>query len=175
MAQLAQDRTATSDTYTLSLSRPFGERWQWSMDASALSLGATPASGGVEATPASGTDLVFSTQTMGYGLLRPGDVWSLGLQYQTGQASDTMSLGLYTQLPVGEAWRLSPRIRFDQRRFHEDGSTQLLYAPGLRAEMRWRQLWLDIEGGAEIGQRTLGSSSADTTRYYFSLGYRYDL
>jgi hypothetical protein len=173
--QLAQDRTAESDTYTLSLSRPFGERWQWSMDVSGISLSATPASGGVEATPSSGTDLLFSTQTMGYGLLRPGDVWSLGLQYQTGEATDTMSLGLYTQLPVGQAWRLSPRIRFDRRDFHADGSTQLLYAPGIRAEMRWRRLWLDVEGGAEIGQRTLGDSSADTTRYYFSLGYRYDL
>jgi hypothetical protein len=175
VAQLAQDRTAESDTYTLSLSRPFGERWQWSADVSGISLSATPASGGVEATPASGTDLVVSTQTMGYGLFSQGDVWSLGLQYQTGEATDTASLGLSTQLPLGEAWRLTPRIRVDQRQFHDDGSTQLLYSPGLRAEMRWRRLWLDIEGGVEIGQRTLGDSSADTTRYYFSLGYRYDL
>ncbi len=173
--QLARDRTAESDMYTMSLSRPFGEKWQWSMDVSGVSISATPASGGVEATPDSGTDLIFSTQTMAYGLFGRGDVSSLGLQYQTGDATDTMSLGLYTQLPLGEAWRLSPRIRVDQRQYHSDGSTQLLYAPGLRAEMRWRQLWLEFEGGAEIGQRTLGDSSADTTRYYFSLGYRYDL
>jgi hypothetical protein len=56
-----------------------------------------------------------------------------------------------------------------------DGSKQLLYAPGIRTEMRWQRLWLELEGGAEIGQRTLGDSSADATRYYFSLGYRYDL
>jgi len=173
--QLARDRTADSDTYTLSLSRPFGEKWQWSMDVSGVSIGATPASGGVDATPASGTDLIVSTQTMAYGLFGRGDVSSLGLQYQTGDATDTMSLGLYTQLPLGEAWRLSPRIRIDEREFHADGSTQWLYAPGLRAEMRWRKFWLEFEGGAEIGQRTLGDSSADTTRYYFSLGYRYDL
>ncbi len=173
--QLARDRTAESDTYTLSLSRPFGEKWQWSMDMSGVSISETPASGGVDATPDSGTDLIFSTQTMAYGLFGRGDVSSLGLQYQTGDATDTMSLGLYTQLPLGEAWRVSPRIRIDQRQFHGDGSTQLLYAPGLRAEMRWRRFWLELEGGAEIGQRTLGDSSADTTRYYFSLGYRYDL
>ena len=173
--QFAQDRTAESDTYTLSLSRPFGERWQWSMDVSGMSMSATPASGGVDATPASGTDLLFSTQALGYGLFGRGDVSSLGFQYQTGDSTDTISLGLYTQIPLGEAWRLTPRIRVDQRTFHDDGSTQLLYAPGLRAEMRWQRLWLEIEGGAEIGQRTLGDSSADTTRYYFSLGYRYDL
>jgi hypothetical protein len=173
--QLAQDRTAESDAYTLSLSRPFGEKWQWSMDLSSLSISGTRASGGVEATPDSGTDYVVSTQGLGYGLFGRGDVSSLGLQYQTGQSTDTISLGLYTQLPVGQLWRVSPRIRFDHRQFHTDGSTQLLYSPGLRGEMRWQRLWLELEGGAEIGQRSLGDSSADTTRYYFSLGYRYDL
>jgi hypothetical protein len=172
--QLARDRTAESDTYTMSLSRPFGERWQWSMDVSGVSMSATTASGGVEATPASGTDLIFSTQTLAYGLFGRGDVSSLGLQYQTGNTIDTISLGLYSQLPLGEAWRLTPRIRVDQRQYHNDGSTQLLYAPGLMAQLRWQRLWLEFEGGAEIGKRTLGSSSADTTRYYFSLGYRYE-
>ncbi len=173
--QLAQDRTAESDTYTLSLQRAFGDRWQWSADASGIRLSGTPASGGVEATANSGTDLVFTTQAIGYGLFRSGDVSSLGLQYQTGEATDTLSLGVYAQLPIGQLWRLTPRLRFDQREFHADGSTQVLYAPGLRAELRWRRLWLELEGGAELGQRSLADSSADTTRYYFSLGYRYDL
>jgi hypothetical protein len=175
LEQLALDRSAVSDTYTLSLSRPFGERWQWSADLTGLSIGATPASGGVEATPASGTDLIASTQLLAYGLFGRGDVSSLGLQYQAGDATDTISLGLYTQQPIGDAWRLSPRLRFDQRTFHADGSTQLLYAPGLRAEMRWRRVWIEFEGGAEFGQRSLGDTNTDTTRYYFSLGYRYDL
>ena len=173
--QFARDRSATSDTYTMSLSRPFGERWQWSMDVSGMSISATPGSGGVEATLPSGTDLIVSTQALAYGLFDRGDVSSLGLQYQTGDATDTISLGLYTQQPLGQAWRISPRFRFDQRKFHADGSQQTLYSPGLRTELHWQRLWIDFEGGAEIGQRTLGDSSADTTRYYFSLGYRYDL
>ena len=173
--QMAMDRSAQSDTYTLSLSRPFGERWQWSMDLSGISISATPASGGVEGTLASGTDTIISTQALAYGLFDRGDVSSLGMQYQTGNASDTISIGLYTQQPIGQAWRISPRLRFDQRKFHADGSKQLLYAPGIRTEMHWQRLWLELEGGAEIGQRTLGDSSADATRYYFSLGYRYDL
>ena len=173
--QLALDRSAESDTYTLSLSRPFGERWQWSMDLSGISISATPASGGVEATLASGTDTIVSTQALAYGLFDRGDVSSLGLQYQTGNASDMISIGLYTQQPIGQAWRISPRLRFDQRKFHADGSKQMLYAPGIRTEMHWQRLWLELEGGAEIGTRTIGDSSADATRYYFSLGYRYDL
>jgi hypothetical protein len=172
--QLARDRTAESDTYTVSLARPFGERWQWSMDLSGVSLSSTPASGGVEATPDTGTDLIASMQTLGYGLFGRGDVSSLGLQYQTGDAIDTVSLGIAVQLPVGQVWRISPRLRLDQRQYHSDGSEQVLYSPGLRTEARWRHLSLEFEGGAELGQRSFGEASEDTTRYYFSLGYRYD-
>lgn len=172
--QLARDRTAESDVYTLSLSRPVGERWQWSMDLTSTSLGATPASGGVAETPASGTDLAVSTQALGYGLFGRGDVSSLGLQYQTGDMTDAISLGLNTQFPVGQVWRLGPRLRIDQREFHADGSDQLLYAPSLRTELCWQHLSVEFEGGAEFGQRSLGSASEDTTRYYLSLGYRYD-
>lgn len=172
--QLARDRTAASDVYTLSVSRPFGEHWQWSLDVSSMSLGATPASGGVSETPDSGTDLIVSTQALGYGLWGRGDVTSLGLQYQAGDTTDTASLGLNAQFPLGQLWRLGPRLRVDQREFHTDGSTQWLYAPGLRTEVRWEHFSVEFEGGAEFAQRSLGPASEDSTRYYFSLGYRYD-
>jgi hypothetical protein len=172
--QLARDRTAESDVYTLSISRPFGERWNWSLDLSSLSVTGTPASGGVEATADSGTDIVVSTQTIGYGLFGRGDVSSIGLLYQSGEQSDAMSLGLNTQFPVGRSWRLGPRLRVDQRQFHTDGSEQLLYAPGLRVDLRWQRMSLEFEGGAEFAARQIGNAAQDTTRYYLSLGYRYD-
>ena len=172
--QLARDRTAESDLYTLSLSRPFGQRWQWSMDLSSMSLGGTPESGGVPETLDAGTDFTVSTQALGYGLFGRGDVTLFGFQYQTGDATDTISLGVNSQVPVGRLWRIGPRLRVDRREFHQDGSEQVLYAPGLRTELRWQRLSLEFEGGAEFGQRTLGVTSEDATRYYLSLGYRYD-
>lgn len=172
--QLARDRTATSDVYTLSLSRPLGERWQWTLDLTGMSLDGTPESGGVAATEPGGTDLIVSTQALGYGLFGRGDVSSLGLQFQDGDATSAYSLGLNAQFPVGRAWRIGPRLRVDQREFHLDGSDQLLYAPSLRTELRGRHMSLEFEGGAEFGSRSLGGASEDTTRYYLSLGYRYD-
>jgi hypothetical protein len=172
--QLARDRTAQSDVYTLSLSRPLGDRWQWMVDVTDMTLGGTPESGGVAATPGSGNDLFVSTQVLGYGLVRDGDVSSLGLQFQHGDAMSAMSLGLNTQFPLGNAWRVGPRLRVDQREFHVDGSQQWLYAPSLRTELRGKRVSLEFEGGAEFGKRSLDDASEDTTRYYLSLGYRYD-
>ena len=172
--QLARDRTATSDVYTLSLSRPLGERWQWTLDLTGMTLDGTPESGGVEATEPSGTDLIVSTQALGYGLFGRGDVSSLGLQFQDGDTASAYSLGLNAQFPVGRAWRIGPRLRVDQRQFHLDGSDQLLYAPSLRSELRGRHVSLEFEGGVEFGSRSLDGASEDSTRYYLSLGYRYD-
>ncbi len=172
--QLALDRTSESRMYSVGVSRPFGERWQWSLDASTMTLGSTRESGGVAATPSSGTDTAVSTQAMGYGLFGRGDVTSLGLQYQTGESAQMLSLGVGTQLPIGERWRVGPRLRLDQRKLESDRSTSLVYSPALRAEMRGKHLTFEVEGGAEIGSRDIGTSSEDASRYYFSLGYRYD-
>ncbi len=172
--QLALDRTAESQMYSAGVSRPFGERWQWSLDASTMTLGSTRESGGVPATPSSGTDTAISTQALGYGLFGRGDVTSLGLQYQTGENAQMLSLGVGTQLPIGERWRVGPRLRLDQRKLDVDRSTSLTYSPALRAEMRGKHLTFEVEGGAEIGSRDMGTISEDATRYYFSLGYRYD-
>lgn len=174
LEQLAVDRTGQSDVYTLSLSRPFGERWQWNLDLTSMSLGATPESGGVAATPGTGPDLLISTQALGYGLFGRGDVSSLGLQVQDGESTSTVSVGLNAQFPLGSAWRVGPRLRVDQREFHTDGSTQRLYSPGLRTEFRLNRLSFEFDGGAEFGERSLGRATEDSTRYYLSLGYRYD-
>ena len=97
--QLARDRTAESDTYTLSLSRPLGERWHWSTDVASMTIGSTPASGGVPATAATGTDLSVATQLLGFGLFGHGDVSTLGFQYQDGATQQTMSLGRQLAIP----------------------------------------------------------------------------
>ncbi|HEX7374526.1 MAG TPA: tetratricopeptide repeat protein [Steroidobacteraceae bacterium] len=172
--QLARDRTAESDTITLSASRPLGEHWQWSTDVAAMQLGGTPASGGVAATQDGGTDVAVATQLLGFGLFGRGDVSTFGVQYQTSDTLQTLSLGLGTQFPIGERWRLQPRLRIDQRRFDADHSTQTTYVPTVRTELRVKRFTMELEGGAEIGSRDFGQTTEDTTRYYFSLGYRYD-
>lgn len=172
--QLALDRTAESRTYSAGISRLFGERWQWSLDAASMKFGSTPASGGVPATIEPGADTAVSTQLLGHGLFGRGDVTSLGLQYQTGESQKMLSLGLAAQVPVAEIWRIGPRLRIDQRKLTSDGSTSTTYAPSLRAELRARRLTLELEGGAELGSRDFGTSTEDSSRYYFSMGYRYD-
>ena len=52
LRDLAEDRTGTSEVYSLGLSRPLFQRFQASADISMMQLSGTPESGGVAATPA---------------------------------------------------------------------------------------------------------------------------
>lgn len=170
--QLARDRTASAKLYSLSLARPFGARWEWTVDFSSFNTAGTPASGGVEEVPDSGTDNAVSIQGLASGLFGGNDLSGIVLRHQTGETLDVDSLGILTRFPVWQNWRLGPRIRIDRRRLHDDGSTEMLYVPTLRLELQRSRVLFECELGAEMGRRTLATASEDTTRYYFSLGYR---
>jgi hypothetical protein len=170
LRRLARDRSAASSLYDISVARPFGERWQWSLDLAAFSLGATPASGGVPATAASGTETAVTLQGMAFGLLGGSDLSALSLRHQHGRMQDVDSLGVATRLPVAGRMRIGPSVRVDRRQL--DDSRQWQYVPGLRWELTGARYIIDLEGGAELGHRRFDGGREDSSRYYFSLGYR---
>jgi len=170
--QLALDRTADSKLYSLSIARPVGERWQWTIDYSSFNTAGTPASGGVDEVPDSGTDNAVSLEGIASSLFGGNDLSAIILRHQTGASVDIDSLGLSTRFPLWHSWRFGPRLRVDQRRIHDDGSRQMLYVPTLRLDLQRTRALFECELGAEIGRRTLGEAQENTTRYYFSLGYR---
>ena len=172
LEQLALDRTAESRLYSLSLARPVGERWQWTLDYSSITTTGTPASGGVDEVPDAGTDDAVSLQGIVSSLFGGNDLSAIVLRHQTGATVDTDSLGLSTRFPLGQSWRLGPRLRVDQRRRHDDGSHELIYAPTMRLDLQRARALFECELGAERGRRALDQSQENTTRYYFSLGYR---
>lgn len=156
----------------MSLGRAVGEHWQWSLDYSAISTGETPSSGGVDAVPATGTDNAVTLQGIAAGLFGGTDFSTLALRHQTGTSLDIDSIGIATRLPLGRLLRIGPRLRVDRRNILTDGSREMLYAPSLRLDLQHRRALLECELGAELGRRALEGARSNTTRYYFSLGYR---
>jgi tetratricopeptide (TPR) repeat protein len=170
--QLALDRTADAKLYSLSLSRPFGERWQWSLDYSSFQIGGTPASGGVDGLPDGGTDNGIALEGIASSLFGGNDLTVIVLRHQTGANVDIDSVGVTSRFPLWGMWRIGPGVRVDERRTHSDGSTEMLYVPTLRIDLLRGRFLVECELGAELGRRALDQSREDTTRYYLSLGYR---
>lgn len=169
--QMARDRTALSDLFSLSLSRPLGERFQVDLEAYSSQLGETVASGGVAATPASGLEHTYQLQMSAHNLAHANDLWVLSLRHQDGSTTiDSVSLA--TRLPVGGAWRLGPRLRVDRREASLDGTTETLYVPTLRLDYQRGRAWFECEAAAELGDRQRLTDAETSHRYYFGLGYR---
>jgi hypothetical protein len=172
LEEIAADRSAQMRQVSLGASRPWGDRVQVFLDVSSLQVGATAASGGVEAIPAQGSDLSLGGELLVSSLFLAGDVQSFALRVQQGGFADVLSLGLGSRWPVGGPWRLMVRARVDQRRLAIDGSTQWLYLPSLRLDRATRNSTLEIEVGTELVRRDVGAAAQRADRLFFSLGYR---
>jgi hypothetical protein len=170
--QLAEDRTATTDAYSLSLSRPLSERFHLSLDTFASKAAATPASGGVPATPETGFDRSVQIQLSGASLWRSSDLWVLYGRIRRSDTESSDSFGVATRLPLAGAWRIGPRLRVDRRESLIDAARETLYIPALRIDFQRGGTWFEFEGGAEFGRRDLPADEESSTRTFFGVGYR---
>ncbi|MDH4259597.1 MAG: tetratricopeptide repeat protein [Gammaproteobacteria bacterium] len=169
---LAEDRTADVDTVSIGVSRPMGTRYQWIADVGATRMSEMPASGGIEAIPATGTELSFGAQLIANSLLRSGDVSILGLRMSDGDLARTTSLSLSSRFPIRGRLRAGPRLRFDYREFSADGTTQWLASPAVRIDWHSERTTIEFEAGGEWMSRELPIDQEKSSRYWFSLGYR---
>jgi tetratricopeptide (TPR) repeat protein len=183
--QLARDRTSLSTLYSVTLSRPLGERYQVSVDIYSTSTGATPASGNVPALAASGTDRAVQLQLFGTSLFRRSDLHVLSIRYDKNQLETIESVGISSRLPIFGEWRIGPRLRVDRINFASEGSRETAFSPSLRLERLGAHLLLEFEAGSGISSRDIPQTfqnqqgaviPPDTQKiqsYYISLGYRW--
>ena len=186
---LARDRSAASNTLTLGLQRPVGERLQWGNDISMTRLGATPASGGVTAVAGSGTALAYTSQLIGGGWLVDGDIDSVGLSYATRSGTRSTSVFATARYPVTDTIRVGPRLQISYTRGSDPvtgTSAGWSASPGLLAEWRLPHGLVHLEAGYERAvynaslapgvpldpnAPTPGTLNQQTRRFWFSLGY----
>jgi hypothetical protein len=189
---LAEDRTPTSAYVSLGGTHRLTQRWQLGIDVSGSRLSSTPASGGVLGTPSTGWELSVSPQLIATGLLKAGDIATIGFRYFDGATTTTYSLLLNERLPITAKLRLAPRLRVDWR--ERAGSDEFTPPPGtvidpffrpdpirngqltvrsyLGAEYRLWKLTFDADCGVEWTDDSFaGEASLDHSLWF---GLRYD-
>ena len=178
--QLARDRTAQTSNYSLTAARPIGERFQFTALVVAYETGATPASGGVPAQPATGLLLNYQAQLYASNLWSSGDFNVATLTHGNTEIGRVDSINLTSRFPVGGAWRLAPRFTLERLSELSDGSTQTSYIPSALLDYQRGNTLVQLEVGGELGNREAFLQLQDgqivqtqkTTRYYVSLSYR---
>ena len=172
--QLARDRTANSQTTAVGGSLPLNKLFQLSADITFFHIGETEASGGVPATPDTGTDYYLTTQLIGSSLLMKNDTNVFGVRYYKTDPSDTISFIANSRFPITRNWRVNPRLQYDIRQL-KDGQSRKLLRALFRTNYRFRsnvrfdfEIGYDTNSGENVSQ-LLGDSSL-----FFTLGYRWD-
>ena len=171
--QNARDTTAPSSSYSLTVARPLGPRYQFSATVTAQQLGSTPGVGtSVPATDATGLQSAFQAQLYGSNIWKEGDFSVYSVLYTNAQPSKTYSLSVTERVPLGAAWRVGPRLTVAHQELKSDGSTLLDVFPSVLIDWQRGRSLLQIEGGGEIGKRDSALQTQDTKRYYLSVSYR---
>jgi len=169
---LAVDRTAQSDTLSLGVSRPIGDRLQWNLDLSGTQVSGMPASGGVPEIPSSGTQLSLGTQLIATSLLRSGDMSVLGLRRYQNDRTTANTIFVSSRFPLWYGFRIGPRLRLDQREYASDGSSLWMLGPSLRLDWHRKRTTVEFEAGSEFASRERPTEDEKTERFWVSLGYR---
>jgi hypothetical protein len=178
--QLARDRTPITSNYSFTATKPLGQRFQVTTIVSATQTGATPASGGVDAVPASGMLLTYQGQVYGSNLWRNGDFNVLTVTHGNTIIGTIDSVSANSRFPIGGAWRLGPRFTVDRLNSVTDGSQNTTYIPSLLLDYQRDRKLFQLEFGGQLGKREAflqlqnGAfvQTQNTTRYYVSVSYR---
>ncbi len=173
--QLAQDRSADVQTYSLGVSQELFERFQINLDITMTEFGSTPASGGVPELTALGTQLYYSANFIGYSLFKEGDSSILGLRFIDSDTSSTTTLSFNNRYPISNAFRVNPRFILSSRESTVNDFNRWLARPSVRFLYRLgRHYQLDFEVGGEWSRTDSAGRSSDTSSTFLYFGYRAD-
>ncbi|MGE0623715.1 MAG: hypothetical protein AB7I04_04595 [Pseudomonadales bacterium] len=172
LEQIADDRTATSNTLRLGWNQRLGDSWTLSADVVATDFSSTEASADVLGLDAQKT-LYSSMQIRSTDIFGRGSYSGLMLRLADSETSDTTSLYWDNRLRFGERWFLYPRFRVDHRNFVRTDDEQWTLRPSLRLDYRFsRIIRFELESGYEWSTRDFADRSVDITGVFLRAGYR---
>ena len=173
LRRLAEDRTLDSSLATLGVSQTLTNNLQVAGDVSWSKIDSAPASGGVEAMESTGDEFYYSLQLIGSGLVKQGDISSVGARYGDSKYRDTYSLTLNSRYPLYDNFLLNPRMRVDYRENKIETGDQWRLLPGLRLEYRLARSWrFEIDGEYRYADEELPGVADGKDGYAVSLGFR---
>lgn len=172
--QLAEDRTAVSKSASLGLSHTLSAHWQITGDVTLTNMASTKTSGGVEANPSTGNEVFLSSQLVGNGLFKEGDLMIYGLRYSDTSSHQKTSLSANVRYPIQRHWRVNPRLRVDYKE-NDNNTSQTVWVPSFRTSYRWKRLaTFELELGIEITEDQLENNTEHSNYLFAYGGYRLD-
>lgn len=178
LRQQAENVTATATQALVGVTTPLTEKWQFGLDARLTNVDALPATvvNGtfIPAQPSTGDIYSFTAQAIGTALYSSRDTSILGTTYLTGPNYDGWLYSLNNRSPIGERWSVEPSFQYYTQK-DVFGLKLERWTPGLRVSYRiLERVALESEFTWENSKTTGPSSSDETKRNFYYVGYRWD-
>jgi tetratricopeptide (TPR) repeat protein len=180
LRKLALARTAITNMGQVGISVPFREKWQVGGEVRLTNTTGLPASGTtalegiLAATPSRGTEKSVMMQLIGSGLYKQGDIWSGSVTLSSSSAVSGNSIYLYNHIPLNSGWTMDTSLQLSRYK-DQFGAITSRISPMLRGAYRLTgQLYFDADGGVDIIDYKGAQSTNKTTRYFTSIGLRWD-
>ncbi len=172
LEQIADDRTATSNSIRVGWNQRLGQSWSLSADVVATDFSSTEASVDVLGLDSQKT-LYTSVQIRSSDIFGRGSYSGLMLRVADSETSDTTSLYWDNRFAFGGSWFLYPRFRVDHRAFVRTDDEQWTLRPSVRLDYRLnRSIRFELESGYEWSTRDFADRSVDITGLFLRAGYR---
>jgi hypothetical protein len=167
--------TPTSDLFMIGLSRPVSPKWQIGGDVRKSRFSGTAGSATVPPTAASGNVMTYSMQLTGIGLFAKRDISVMSLSYIDALTYSGNSVSLANRALLGEKWSFDTALRWYGQNDTSTNTKITRISPSLRTGYKWKEkVTLEGEIGAEKSTTHNPTTHDDTSRNYWSLGYRWD-
>ena len=173
--ELAIDRTTETWSANLTYSRPINKTWQVSLDGTVFNIGGNPASGGVAAVVAPGTEYFASTQLIGSNLIKPGDITSITARYANTVSTDLYLIDAYERYPYSRNLRLRPRVKIGYRDLKRASGKEIFVNPSFTTNyIMTKKTSFEFEVGGRWFNRDTLTTEETGSEVYVVLGYRHD-
>jgi hypothetical protein len=172
----AKATTAQARQILFSVSRPISDKWQATGDLRASDIGALPAVGDFEATPATGAQYGFSAQLTGSNIYSTRDINNFNMSYLSTPFFRGVQFAYNNLTGFNDnKVTLEPSIRLYLQR-DDLGSRLTRISPGLRGTYNLsKRTSLMGEGFLEHSTNQGPTNNATTDSVFFYLGVRHEL
>jgi hypothetical protein len=172
----ARATTAQARQILVSVSKPISDKWQATGDVRASDIGALPAVGNFEATPATGAQYGLSMQLTGSNLYSRRDINNFNLSVLSTPFFRGVQLA-YNNLTGFDdnKFVLEPSLRVYMQR-DTQGSRMTRYSPGLRGSYNLsKRTSIMMEGLLEHSTTQGSGNNVTVNSMFFYVGVRYEL
>ena len=180
LRDLAEARTATSNSGQIGMTYPLAQQWQVGGDLRVSNTtglpasGTTPIEGILPATPSRGTEMSLTGQIIGNSLLTDNDIWSGSITFNASNAVNGYNIFLYNYNVFSGGWTMNTSLQFYRLKDQFDTTTNLV-SPVIRGTYRIQErLYADMDCGLEYTDTSGTQQTTRTRRFSFSAGLRWD-